>query len=453
MDNWKNDSIYSSNKSDSLRTASYYTENYSKRRRKKRILFQMIVIALVSSIIGGAVVGSFIVFIAPGIQASVKEYLQDNVLTSRLDNDSVNEDINNGNEPLESKNNLYKNIESNDSNEEAHGIVDYNGGSTVTKVAEKVSPSIVGIRSIPKKQVSDFSFFFSEQTVAPSEGSGIIIKSDGYILTNHHVIENVLDNVGQLSRGAKIEVYLPNQIEKPYNAEVVDWDRKTDLAVIKIDASELPKADFGDSDKLKPGELAVAIGNPGGLEYMGSVTSGVISGLNRTVVVEGRELKLIQTDAAINPGNSGGALCNSKGEVIGVNTIKMAAVGYEGLGFAIPINTANEIAESLINKTPIKGRAPVIGVRIDPRYTEEVAKDNDWPVGLYVYDVSLMSGAYKAGIKTGDILIKFNGTRIKSFEQLEEQKNKCKPGDTVKIEVYRNGSHIPFDVTLGEDRG
>ena len=154
---------------------------------------------------------------------------------------------------------------------------------------------------------------------------------------------------GQLSNklrdGAKIEVILPDNKNIPYKAELIGRDEKTDIAVLKIDVSGLPAAELGDSDAMKVGELAVAIGNPGGMDYMGSVTAGVISGINRTITMSnGREFRLLQTDAAINPGNSGGALANSRGEVIGINTIKIAATDVEGIGFAIPINEAREIA-------------------------------------------------------------------------------------------------------------
>ncbi len=442
MGNW--DYYYNSDsgsdKLDTMKNSPYYKESYKKKKRKSHgMLFQMVVVAIISSILGGAIVGSLLIYYSPNMQVFAKEAPE---YSGQIEDFAQGE------------NEHYQNT----SNVEGTTYVPGLGDSPVTHVAEIVSPSIVGIRSIPDQQeLNNYGFFFfqQQQSVSPSEGSGIIIKSDGYIITNYHVIANALDSKGQLSNGAKIDVYLSNQMEEPYEAKVIDYDRKSDLAIIKIHASELPAAKLGDSDKLKVGEIAVAIGNPGGLEYMGSVTSGVISGLNRTVYVEDRELKLIQTDAAINPGNSGGALCNAKGEVIGVNTVKMASVEFEGLGFAIPINTAKKIAESLINETPIEGRAPRIGVSIDPRYTEEVAKANNLPIGLYIYDVSFMSGAYKIGLQTGDIITEFDGKTTRSFDELEERKNKHKPGDVVKIKIYRHSSseYLEFDLTLGEDRG
>jgi serine protease Do len=194
---------------------------------------------------------------------------------------------------------------------------------------------------------------------------------------------------------------------------------------------------------------------------MGSVTSGIISGLNRTLQFEdGKSMKLIQTDAAINPGNSGGALLNSEGKVIGINSSKIGGEGYEGLGFAIPSNTAKEIAESLIQSGYVKGR-PKLGISVDPRFNKDIAAENKVPEGVLVYDVEPLSGAYKSGIKSGDIITKLNGVEIKSFDELEAEKNKCKAGDKVQITFYRipdgksadQGETKTVEVVLGEDMG
>jgi serine protease Do len=322
--------------------------------------------------------------------------------------------------------------------------------SPVTAIAEKVGPSVVGIKVTTAPQQNDF-FFSSGSGVG--EGSGIIISEDGYILTNNHVVEGALDaGTNNLGSGAKIEVYLPNQMDKPYAATLVGRDSGSDLAVVKIVASGLPKAELGDSDKLKAGELAVAIGNPGGLDYMGSVTAGVISGLNRTLQTDnGQDMHLIQTDAAINPGNSGGALCNSVGQVIGINSVKIAATGYEGLGFAIPINSARQIAQDLINYKYVKGR-PLLGLSINQRFTQDVADSNKVPAGLLVADVSTYGPAEKAGIKTNDIITRFDGKAMKTFSDLDAQKNTHKPGDKVAVEIYRDGKTLTLTVTLGEQK-
>ena len=304
----------------------------------------------------------------------------------------------------------------------------------VVAVAEKASPSIVGIAV--KYAYSDIWF---GQHEGNGQGSGIIYRSDGYIITNNHVIEAAMDgdSKNKISKGSSIKVILPNHVDEPYDAVVIGRDAKTDIAVLKIDLTDLPAADFGDSDKLKVGELAVAIGNPAGLEFMGSVTVGYISGLNRSITFDdGKSMKLIQTDAAINPGNSGGALLNASGQVIGVNSAKIYSGGYEGIGFAIPSNIAREVADSLIESGYVKGR-PQIGVTIDLRFSEEIAKMNGVPYGVLVLDVSPLSAAFRAGIRPGDIITKFNGASVTSFYELEAEKNKFKAGDTVEIELYR----------------
>ncbi|MDR1439729.1 MAG: trypsin-like peptidase domain-containing protein [Clostridiales bacterium] len=291
------------------------------------------------------------------------------------------------------------------------------------------------------------------------EGSGIIIRSDGYVMTNYHVVSYAIDTrTKKQADGAKIEVIMPDSATTTYAAELVGYDSSTDLAVLKVAKADLPAAELGNSDMLVVGEGAVAIGNPGGMEYMSSVTVGVISGLNRTIQTEGyRNIQLIQTDAAINPGNSGGALINSKGQVIGVNSIKIAASAYEGLGFAIPINTAVAICDDLINYTYVTGR-PYIGITAYSAYTEQMANQYRMPKGVYVYEIAEGGPAEASGLQSGDIIVKLNGTDIPNFDTLETEKNKLKPGDTVTLQVYTdwstnnytNGKYVDVKVTLGE---
>lgn len=411
------------NDSDSLRSSSFYSESCKRPARKGYGIMQLIAVALISSILGGVFTGAFFQFGAPILKTSMQGYF-DKVLP--------------GNAGSQQKDALgVKKVE-----------IIQSSDSPVSVIAEKVSPSIVGIRTTFKAQ----NFFFGD-TNTGGEGSGIIIKSNGYIMTNNHVIEGAVGKNGSLNNGAKIEVILPNQKEKPYQATVVGRDVQTDLAVIKIDASELPAAELGNSDELKVGELAVAIGNPAGLEYMGSVTAGIISGLNRTIPLEeNKQLKLIQTDAAINPGNSGGALVNSRGQVIGINTMKMGGQGFEGLGFAIPMNKAKEIVDNLIEFKYVKGR-PAIGIGAATNFTEEYAKRLNVPSGVLVSEVFPMSGAFKAGIQRGDIITKFAGQQVKTLTELNDIKNTYKPGDTLDIEVYRDGNTKALKLILGEDTG
>ncbi|MGI6778712.1 MAG: S1C family serine protease [Acetivibrionales bacterium] len=411
-----------------INTRGFYSESYKKKKQRRGIgLFHLVLVALLSSILGGGIVFTAFQFVAPSVQPSINSYLgrvfQGEV--AYVEKADQQENVN-----------VYKKVE----------IEKYD--SPVTAIAEKVSPSIVGIRVTTRVR----DFFFGEAE-GSGVGSGIIIKPDGYIMTNWHVIQKALDQTtGKITSSAKIEVFLPSQKDKPYAAQVVGTDWRTDLAVLKIDASNLPAVEIGDSDKLKVGELAVAIGNPGGLEYMGSVTAGVISGLNRTIQSEGgEEFKLIQTDAAINPGNSGGALLNSKGEVIGVNSIKIVAQGFEGLGFAIPINEAMEIVNSLMEHNYVKGR-PFLGVSVNPSFNKDMAEYYNVPEGVLVEEVIPLSGAYKANIKRGDIITKFDGKKVTSLDELNEIKNKYKPGDVVSVEIYRDGDTKVLQVELTEDK-
>ncbi len=401
---------------------NYYKENY-KKPAKKSDVWKYVLVSIVSSLIGGAILTVMLLVVAPAIQPELKSFV------GGIFPDAVTENA----QPTVGE---LKRVE-----------IVQNAESAVTSVAEKVGPSVVGIRTT----YQNTNELFGVQSEG-GEGSGIIISSDGYILTNHHVIENALnDRTRKVQSGAKIQVYLPNKIDKPYTAEVKGYDSKTDLAVLKINETNLNAIEFGNSDDLKVGEPAIAIGNPGGLEYMGSVTQGVVSGLNRTVQLDGgRKIRLIQTDAAINPGNSGGALVNIKGQLIGVNTIKMVATGFEGLGFAIPVNDAKKIADELIKNTYIS--KPYLGISVDQRYTEEIAKENNMPMGVYVADVEILGAAEKAGIQAGDVITKFNNKTVKAYADLEDEKNKCKPGDTVSIEIYREGKTKTVKVKLGETK-
>jgi|LSQX01.3.fsa_nt_gb serine protease Do len=420
-------------KGSDLKSSSFYTESYTKPKKNKNgMLMQLLLVALISSILGGTVTGVFFQFGVPLLKPTINQYLG-----------LRDAEIGTGDAMT--------------SNPEAgtyRKVVIENTSSPVVAIAEKVGSSVVGI-SVTSRRASDFFFFGSGDS--SSEGSGIIIKSDGYIMTNNHVIENALAGTSNdLNQGSRIEVILPNNKDKKYSAKVVGRDARTDLAVLKIDAQNLPVVEFGNSDEVKVGELAVAIGNPGGLEYMGSVTVGVISGLNRTIPIpDGKELNLIQTDASINPGNSGGALVNYEGKLIGVNTAKIGGNGYEGLGFAIPINKVKEITDSLIEFTYVKGR-PYLGISTDPRFDEAMAERYNVPMGVLVAEVLPFSGAYKAGIKSNDIITKFDGIAVKTLDELNGLKNQHKPGDIVKVEVYREGplkgETVTLDVELGEEK-
>ena len=314
-------------------------------------------------------------------------------------------------------------------------------------IAKKVGPSIVGVRMTVTSSISQYFRGGNQQQDTTSEGSGIIISSDGYIMTNYHVVEYA-DPKSGVSSQALLEVFLPDG--KQAQAKFIGGDDENDLAVIKVNLTNLPVAELGDSSKLEVGEPAVAIGNPLGMEFAGSVTVGVISALNRQVETEDKTLNLIQTDAAINPGNSGGALVNSKGQVIGINTVKISETGVEGLGFAIPVNDAKPIVQQLVKYGYIKGR-PFIGIS-GQEITQVMSARYGLPVGIYIVDVTSGSGAQKAGIEKGDVLVSLAGKAVKTMSDVNTIKKGYKAGDTVDAVIVRNGSKINLKITFSEDK-
>ncbi len=316
--------------------------------------------------------------------------------------------------------------------------IDETAESVVEAVAVKVTPSVVGIRTT----TSVVSFFGggNEQT---GEGSGVIYSSDGYIITNYHVIADATTK-----SGGKIEVFLDGNTEKAYTAQVVGYNISTDLAVIKIDAKGLTAAEIGNSDKLKVGQYVITVGNPGGLEFMDSVTYGVISGLNRVVSADS-DLKLIQTDAAINPGNSGGALVNTRGELVGINSSKIVSEEYEGMGFAIPVKTVTEICDGIIERE--NAPEPYVGISISERYTADVLSFYGYPSGAVVLSIAEGSPAEAAGVRRGDIITKFKGSSISNYEVFEQLLNECSPGEKVTAEIYRSGRYYSTEITVGSN--
>ena len=339
---------------------------------------------------------------------------------------------------------------SNTSSAQTTGYVDQvslsNYSDTAVYAANKILPSIVGIQ-IEYNVTSMFSIFGGNQTsTATATGSGIIISDDGYILTNNHVVSSSeAEAYYQVSEATKITVTLFND-DTPYEATIVGTDEETDLAVIKIDATGLTQAEFADSDSIKVGEFAMAVGSPLGLQS--TITCGVVSAVNREVTdTDGKTYTLIQTDAAINAGNSGGALVNSEGKVIGVNTLKLTGNDVEGMGFAIPINSTTDITSQLIQYSKV--RRPYIGVT-GMDLDAETARQNNLVEGIYVKDVETFSAAEKGGIKIGDVIVKADGTDVKTMDELNEIKNSHSIGDEMTITVNREGQEIDLTITLGE---
>ncbi len=322
-----------------------------------------------------------------------------------------------------------------------------NYSDTAVYAANKILPSIVGI-TVEYNVNSLISMFGNknETTTATASGSGIIISEDGYILTNNHIVSTSSDDdFYEVSSATKVTVKLFND-ETEYEAKIIGTDEQTDLAVIKIEKTGLPKAEFADSDNIKVGEFAMAVGNPLGMES--SITCGVISAVNRKITdTDGNTYTLIQTDAAINAGNSGGALVNSEGQVIGINTLKLQGEGIEGMGFAIPINSTEDVTSQLIEYSKV--RRPYIGIT-GMDLDEETAKANNLVVGVYVKAVDDFSAAEKGGIKPGDVIIEADGQKITTMDELNEIKNTHKIGDTMTIKVNRDGQERELTVTLDE---
>ncbi len=310
----------------------------------------------------------------------------------------------------------------------------------VVDIAAKMDKAVVGITSKSEVLVPDY--FFNSQTKKDVEGygSGIIISEDGYIVTNNHVVE-----------GAKELFVVLSGEEEPIKAKLIGTDPQSDIAVVKIDKPDLTVAKLGDSKKVKKGEFAIAIGNPLGHELAGTVNFGVISAVDRTLQLEGKELKLLQTDAAINQGNSGGALVNMNGEVIGMNTVKLGGELVEGLGFAIPSSVFKPIAQEIIKYGKVNYPAkPWLGVSIQLEINKDTAKEYGYPEGVLIYDVVENGPAANAGIKPGDVITGLNDQKIAKFDDLKAELAKQKVGEVVNVNLWRNGSDFVLKVKLAD---
>ena len=284
----------------------------------------------------------------------------------------------------------------------------------------------------------------TQEYTQTAAGSGIIISEDGYVLTNNHVI----------SGADKITVYVnpgDGSEEQSYEATLVGSSESNDIAVLKIDATGLNAATFGDSDQLEVGELAVAIGNPMG-QVHGSVTAGIISAVEQELTIDDVTINAIQTDAAINPGNSGGALFDSYGNVIGIVYAKSSSVSIEGIGYAIPVNNIKDLVAQMINdpdsvKDQTKGNQIMLGITIRD-ITEDMSKQYSMPVGVYITEVSSMSAAERAGLQKGDIITEFAGETVTSADDLNAIKAKQTSGDTVSVKIDRNGKEMTLDLVI-----
>ncbi len=328
---------------------------------------------------------------------------------------------------------------------------------SIPDIVDKVMPSSVGVSSVFEIERQSYSMWgYGQPSVyeATGTGTGIIMTADGYIITNAHVIYDS-EYGGGLAK--EVQVVLNEDYykgETTYTATVVGYDTEEDIAILKISASQdLVAAEFGSSDDLRVGELVVAIGNPLGFDLFGTVTTGIVSALNREVTINESTMNLIQTDAAINSGNSGGPLINSYGQVIGINSAKLSSsysdsASIEGLCFAIPMTHAMEVIDDLINFGYVRGK-PLIGIT-GTNISEEISQAYGIPVGVYVQSVSDGGAADIAGIREGDVIIAINGETVTNYDELNAEKDQYKAGEMITVTVTRDGQDLDYTLILQE---
>lgn len=382
--------------------------NYSKNSNRKQIA-TTVVASFVSAVVGGAC--------ALGVYVGLNKEPAKVLETSKTNTGSI--------------------VETSNPNLSQVSLTNYS--DTAIYVAQKALPSMVSI-----SVEYDVNYMGMKKAVAGS-GSGVILSEDGYILTNNHVISSAdSSSFYQVSDAKSIKVKIYGD-DTEYSAEIIGTDSQTDLAVLKIDKTGLTPAELGDSSSVQIGEFVLAIGNPYNLDY--SVTAGIISALNREMTVENTTYNVIQADCAINSGNSGGALVNSKGEVIGITTLKLAGDGIEGVSFAIPVNETVPIYKELIEKGKIS--RPFVGISgID--LDEATAIRNGLTKGIYVDSVVSGSGAEDAGIMAGDVIVSFDGKDVSTMDELNAIKNTKNIGDKIEIKLYRKSELKTFTITLKE---
>ncbi len=318
---------------------------------------------------------------------------------------------------------------------------------TSQEIIALASPSVVGIRTMVEQ---NYGWYFGTQTYE-GVGSGFIITSDGYIVTNYHVIEDAVSIMVILADGTE------------YEAEVIGFDELSDVAVLKVEAQNLPALVIGNSDAVIVGDTVIAIGCPSGIDLAGTATRGMVSMVNREISITdsyGRLQKMmsvIQIDAAINPGNSGGPLLNSRGEVIGINTLKLSSTSYEGIGFALPINGVMKLVDQICENGAVVERPTdsfVTGkAALGITYREITAAESkkyQLPQGVLVVLLSQGGAAQKGGMKSGDIIVEFDGKETITDDKLIELIDSKKPGDVVNVRIHRDGEYMELDVTLTE---
>lgn len=312
-----------------------------------------------------------------------------------------------------------------------------NSAGSLAEVANAVSPSVVVVTT---EQIVTSNYFWGGQQVLSGAGSGVILTTDGYIVTNYHVVE-----------GAQ-QVTVTLYDDSTYTATVVGSDQQSDIALLKIEADGLTPAVLGDSDNVQVGEVVIAVGNPMGT-LGGTVTDGIVSALNRDITVEGNQMTLMQTSAAISPGNSGGGLFNTNGELIGVVNAKYSDEDAEGLGFAIPVNTMKTVVQDLLENGYVTGR-PAFGITVITVGDVQTAMQYGVSsLGVYVNSVEPGSGAESAGMKAGDRIVSIGTQLVETTDDVTNALKGYNVGDVVEVQVDRGRELITLQVTLGEKTG
>ena len=329
-------------------------------------------------------------------------------------------------------------------------------GPADSDVTIELKPTPDGVENVPQqgglsyqqiyeKNIASVVSVLCQKPGSSASGTGVILSEEGYVVTNHHVVDGA----------QSIQVLLTD--ERCVQAYLVGTDMVSDLAVLYIEADNLVAAEFGDASQLRVGDAVAAIGDPLGIEFRGTMTDGIVSAINRNVTTNGRNMTLIQTNAALNSGNSGGPLINCHGQVVGINVLKISAsadkAGVEGLGFAIPSTTVKEIVDQLIAQGYVSGR-PTLKLT-GSSVSEMDQRFYRLPAGVWVSEVQDGSNAQRAGIQKGDIIMQFNGVRVESTEDLQTALYNCKAGDSVQVVLYRysSGQQITVTVILEEAEG
>ncbi len=395
------------------KTAKTEKDRASSKKRGIGII-PAICLCLVCALLGGAVVGG--------------------AMGKRMDQriDALEESISENAKAIEKANSTVQTVPA------ATAVISTAGNLDASAIYAQSLQQVVGITT----EVT-YRNYFGQTSSSAVSGSGFIISENGYVLTNFHVIEYAYED--------NLDITVMTHDGTKYLASIVGVEQSNDIAVLKIDANNLNAVSFGNSDAISVGETVYAVGNPlGELEF--SMSTGHVSALDRVISTEESEsINMFQIDAAVNPGNSGGPLYNAQGKVIGIVTAKYSDTGVEGLGFAIPINDAAKIADDLVTKGYVTGKA-YMGIRLDERYNSMYAQYFNMPMGAYVYSVDSGTCAEAAGLQAGDIITRLDDTEINSYTDLKQAKRQYSAGDTAELTVYRAGEELKLTITFDEEK-